>query len=176
MKELLEVYSISDILLFIVLLAGAIRWVVTLWDWGNARLKQKYQKDFQDEKTDGDITKKLNEISSQLNTIHSTHKEDQRIISDRIDQLNDTINTLMASDRDDIKSWITEKHHYFCYEKGVIDDFSLDCIEKRYGHYVEEGGNSYVSTLMREIRALPKVSVIQDWDEETMHKDIPEHK
>ena len=30
-----------------------------------------------------------------------------------------TIGVLLASDKDDIKSWITEKHHYFCYEKGV---------------------------------------------------------
>ena len=77
---------------------------------------------------------------------------------------------LLASDKDDIKSWITEKHHYFCYEKKVIDDYSLDCIEKRYQHYVDEGGNSYVATLMREIRALPKVSMLKEHDKDEYRK------
>ena len=37
-----------------------------------------------------------------------------------------------------------------------IDDFSLDCIEKRFAHYQDEGGNSFIAALMAEIRALPK--------------------
>ena len=81
-----------------------------------------------------------------------------------------TMSILLASDKDDIKSWITEKHHYFCYEKKVIDDYSLDCIEKRYQHYVDEGGNSYVATLMREIRALPKVSMLKEHDKDEYRK------
>ena len=46
----------------------------------------------------------------------------------------------------------------FCYEKRQIDDYSLDCLEKRYTHYVEEGGNSFIHDLMEDIRALPKTS------------------
>ena len=176
MEQLLEAYSISEIILFIVLLAGAVKWIVTMWDWGKSRLQQGFQKEFKQDACDQAITKQLGEISKQLSDMHITHKQDQAKINDRIKELNATINTLMASDRDDIKSWITEKHHYFCYEKGVIDVVCLDCIEKRYGHYVEEGGNSYVATLMREIRMLPKVSVFQDWDENTMHKEVPNNK
>ena len=36
---------------------------------------------------------------------------------------------------DDIKSWITEKHHYYCYSQEWIDDYSLDCIERRYKQF-----------------------------------------
>ena len=68
----------------------------------------------------------------------------------------DKVNLLIASDRDDIKSWITEKHHYYCYSQEWIDDYSLDCIEKRFAHYQDEGGNSFIAALMAEIRALPK--------------------
>ena len=64
--------------------------------------------------------------------------------------------------KDDIKSWLVEKHHYFCYEKGYIDDYSLDCMERRYRHYADEGGNSYAATLMAEVRALPKMSMMKD--------------
>ena len=30
-------------------------------------------------------------------------------------------------------------------------------MEKRYKHYADEGGNSFVATLMSEVRALPKM-------------------
>ena len=36
-----------------------------------------------------------------------------------------------------------------------IDDYSLDCIERRYKHYIDEGGNSFIGQLMIEIRKLP---------------------
>jgi hypothetical protein len=38
----------------------------------------------------------------------------------------------MKSDKDSIKAFITKEHHYFCYEKGWIDDYNLDCLEKRF--------------------------------------------
>lgn len=66
------------------------------------------------------------------------------------------IDMLIESDKDDIKSYITREHHYFCYKIGWIDDFSLDCIEKRYKHYTDEGGNTFIGGFMEELRALPK--------------------
>ena len=104
MKELLEAYSISEIIIFIVLLAGAVKWIVTMWDWGKSRLQQGFQKEFKQDVCDQAITKQLGEISKQLSDMHITHKQDQAKINDRIKELNATINTLMASDRDDIKS------------------------------------------------------------------------
>ena len=68
----------------------------------------------------------------------------------------ENIKIIVCCHKDDIKAWITEKHHYFCYKVGHIDDYNLDCIEKRYSHYRHEGGNSFVDDLMKEIRALPK--------------------
>lgn len=85
---------------------------------------------------------------------------------DEIQHLKENITNLTASDKDDIKAWITEKHHHFCYEIKYIDDYSLDCIEKRYAHYVDEGGNSFIRTLMEEIRNLPKVSDVESKQEQ----------
>lgn len=76
-----------------------------------------------------------------------------------INKLNKSIELLTASDKDDIKAYITREHHYFCYKIGYIDDYNLDCIEKRYSHYKDEGGNSFISTLMEELRALPKEDI-----------------
>ena len=77
-------------------------------------------------------------------------------MKDSIDILTTQVHNLILSDRDDIKAFITRQHHYFVYQKGWIDDYSLDCIQRRYSHYIEEGGNSFIEGLMREIRKLPK--------------------
>ena len=102
--------------------------------------------------------------------INAQHILDRQELIKKIDETNATISVLLASDKDDIKSWITEKHHYFCYERKCIDYQSLDCIEKRYGHYVDEGGNSFVADLMNEIRALPKVSTLKEIEMENKKK------
>ena len=84
--------------------------------------------------------------------------EQQKATDEKIEKIIDAIELLTQSDKDDIKAWITEKHHYFCYEKGQIDDYSLDCIEKRYSHYKDEGGNSFIDDLMNDLRSLKKTS------------------
>jgi hypothetical protein len=83
-------------------------------------------------------------------------KENQERNNQYIRDLSAKIDMLIDSDKDDIKSYITREHHYFCYQKGWIDDFSLDCCERRYQHYSDEGGNSFIENFMEELRALPK--------------------
>ena len=155
MLELLTTYSIVEIISFLVIFAGAIKGFVSFWDWAAARLKQVFKKENQRE-SDSEQIKKLT--------------EQQKATDEKIEKIIDAIELLTQSDKDDIKAWITEKHHYFCYEKGQIDDYSLDCIEKRYQHYLDEGGNSYIATLMNEIRALPKVSMLREMEKEELRK------
>lgn len=158
MAELITNYSWSEIVLFVIAFAAAIKGVVTFWDWGKDRLRKVYDKEDKIEEIKSLIvenTKQMNEFSNiQAQTI------------DEIQHLKENITNLTASDKDDIKAWITEKHHHFCYEIKYIDDYSLDCIEKRYAHYVDEGGNSFISTLMEEIRNLPKVSDVESEQEQ----------
>ena len=158
MAELITNYSWSEIILFVIAFAAAIKGVVTFWDWGKDRLRKVYDKEDKIEEIKSLIvenTKQMNEFSNiQAQTINE------------IQHLKENITNLTASDKDDIKAWITEKHHHFCYENKYIDDYSLDCIEKRYAHYVDEGGNSFISTLMEEIRNLPKVSDVESKQEQ----------
>lgn len=158
MAELITNYSWSEIILFVIAFAAAIKGVVTFWDWGKDRLRKVYDKEDKIEEIKSLIvenTKQMNEFSNiQTQTINE------------IQHLKENITNLTASDKDDIKAWITEKHHHFCYEIKYIDDYSLDCIEKRYAHYVDEGGNSFISTLMEEIRNLPKVSDVESKQEQ----------
>ena len=150
MTELITNYSWSEIVLFVIAFSAAIKGVVTFWDWGKDRLRKVYDKEDKIEEIKSLIVenkKQMNEFSNiQAQTINE------------IQHLKENITNLTASDKDDIKAWITEKHHHFCYDIKYIDDYSLDCIEKRYAHYVDEGGNSFIGKLMEEIRNLPKVS------------------
>ena len=143
MKELFSKYSVDEVVMFVIMLALAIKGFISFMDWANDRLKQHFNKET-----------KVNSVEEQLKQII----ESQRALSDKVDGISVQVETLFNSDRDDIKAWITEKHHYFCYKLGYIDDFNLNCIEKRYEHYKEENGNSFVADLMADIRRLPIVS------------------
>ena len=152
MKDLVGTYSAQEILLFLVTFALAIKGFVSFWDWGYERLKKVFKKETDQENEMDAIQEQIDE-----------HKREYEILKDNQGQLQDTltnlmekVNSLIDSDKDDIKSFITERHHHFCYQEQWIDDYSLDCIEKRYKHYTDEGGNSFIEDLMEELRELPK--------------------
>lgn len=145
MKELLINFSIDQIAFFVIILAAAIKGIVSWIEWAIGKSKDKFEKEQKKE----DIKEKIVEDIKCI-------KQSQKEMVEVIQTLSEKVNLLMDSDKDDIKAWITEKHHYYCYQTGYIDDYNLDCIEKRYKHYKDEGGNSFVYDLMNEIRALPK--------------------
>ena len=157
MLELLNNYSLTEIIIFLVLFSLALKGVVSFWDWGVDRLRKIFNKESKKEKEKELLDNHIKQSSEQVKQILS---QQEQIMSEILDMKN-VINLLINSDKDDIKSWITQQHHYFCYELKYIDDYSLDCIEKRYSHYRDEGGNSFIEDLMKEIRNLPKVSVIR---------------
>ena len=170
MEELFTKYTLTQIILFIFVFATSLKGFFTLWDYFYDKIKKHFKEETEEEQDKIDIAKHLADISAQIENINAQHTLDRQELIKKIDETNATISVLLASDKDDIKSWITEKHHYFCYESKCIDYQSLDCIEKRYRHYVDEGGNSYVADLMNEIRALPKVSMLKEIEMEKKEK------
>lgn len=141
MENLLKTFTIEQIILFTVLLAAAIKGIVTWTDWANQKLNNKLSQ----KQNEDDFKKDMNALKTTVTTIN-----------EKIDNMTSLIDLLMISDKDEIKAYITREHHYFCYDLGYIDDYNLDCIERRYALYVKEGGNSFVEELMKDIRALPK--------------------
>ena len=144
MLDLLNNYSLTEIIVFIVTLSFSIKGVIDFYDWAKKRIKEPVDKQY----TDKEMQKKV------INTLEAHNQE--------IEKMSKAIDILIRSDKDDIKSWITEKHHYFCYDLGYIDDYNYQCIEARYSHYKEEDGNTFIDGFMTDIRALPKVSVIDN--------------
>lgn len=152
MAEFLQSYSLSEILIFLVMFAVAFKGVVSFFDWGIERLRKVFKKEQQKEDVHNSLKEAINNTNIQIKDLVGSQNEMVRELKDI--KLN--IQLLAEADQADIKAWITEKHHHFCYEKKYIDDYNLDCIEKRYHYYQLEGGNSFVADLMKEIRALPK--------------------
>lgn len=158
--ELLSTYSIGEILIFIVLLALAFKGVVDFYDWAKKKIQGVIDTHTEEETEQSTIKDNIDELFKM-----------QKAQKESIDKLTESVNLLIQSDKDDIKAWITEKHHYYCYQLKYIDDFSLDCIEKRYAHYKKEGGNSFVEDLMRDLRSLRKVSSTLVRQEQSQQKE-----
>lgn len=155
MLELLKNYSVDQILIFIILLALALKEFINWYDW----FKNRFRKPIEEEK---DKEEKEQEIIERLDK----HEEQILLCKDCLNEITKSINILIESDKDDIKAWITEKHHYFCYELGYIDDYNLQCIEARYKHYKEEKGNTFIDGFMEDIRKLPIVSAVRKKENE----------
>lgn len=135
MKELLTSYSVSEIMIFIILLALALKEFITLFDFFKDKIKALL------------AVEKRNEESS----FSSQH------LVKEIKEINRQLVLLTESDKDDIRGWIVEKYNYYKNTpEAVIDSFTMDTIEKRYQHYRDEGGNSYISNIIEELRKMAK--------------------
>lgn len=152
MTELLESYSLGEVISFIVTFALATKGLVTFWDWAVDRIKKSFHKQTQKERELQALEEKIERNEQTINEVSKKQEESK----ETLDKLTDNIHMLIQSDKDSIKAYITKEHHYYCYKQEWIDDYTLDCIEKRYVHYQEEGGNSFIGDLMEELRALPK--------------------
>lgn len=152
MIDLLQHYSLSDIVLFIVFLSVAVKGFITFFDWATTRLKEHFNIEFKKDIEKKEQEQKMHQIEQAIQELRQSQKKQNEILQ----TLSHKIGVLIDSDRDDIKAFITEKHHFYCYQQGWIDDFNMECLEKRYEHYADEGGNSFIGGFMKELRKLPK--------------------
>lgn len=152
MIELLQKYSPSDILMFTIFLALAVKSLISFFDWAYERFQRIFNKEYSKLNKQQELEKRLQRGDEMMRTLQANQQMTDKVLQN----LSAKIDMLIDSDKDAIKSYITKQHHYFCYQVGWIDDFSLDCLEKRYGHYADEGGNSFIEGFMEELRALPK--------------------
>lgn len=162
MKDLLANYSISEIIVFIVLLALAVKELITLIDWIKDRMKKWFDKGYKAREEHEEIREDIEELNSSYSKKEKTDNTTFNRINEKFEKIDRLIDMLVESDKENIKAYITEKHHFFVYEKKWIDDYSLECLEKRFAIYEREHGNSFVEGLMNEIRALPKIPPIHE--------------
>ena len=155
MFDLLEGIASSDVVKVIIFLFLAIQGaavyigkVLTFWQ---NRVNQAVNETTKEQ----EHLNEIEELKTKLNELSSTQKQIDDIYDEKIQSILNSLNILVSSERDDIKAFITKEHHFFCYKQKWIDNYSLDSIEKRYRHYKDMGGNSYIDSLLEELRALP---------------------
>ena len=158
MKELLELlqnYSIGELITIIIGLGLSIKGFIGFYDWADDRIRKVFNKQTKQEKEKQEILDKLEAQSAATQEVTNELKN----IRQENSALKKKLDILFESDKDDIRAWITQQHHYFT-EIGCIDDYSLDCLERRFKHYQQEGGNTYAEDLMNDLRKLPKKSFV----------------
>ena len=126
MIELLGAYSIKDIIVFIFMIGVAIKEARQLWIYYKKVRDESYENDHKDETQDEYI------------------KKNQQTI----EKLSKSMALLIESDKDGIKAWIVSKYHQFKEHPEQLDDIEWDLLNKRFNHYKEQGGNSYIEDLM----------------------------
>ena len=161
MIELLTTYTLIEILVFVFIILAALKEVWSLIDFFRNKAKKKYEEETCEDKRIEDIIHRLDEFETSIKKIWSKEKDFhgeftkfKEECEEHFKNTDGKLELLTQSDKDSIKSWIVEKHHYFIKQEW-IDDFNMDAIEKRFTHYAEEGGNSYVCDLMKDLRKLP---------------------
>lgn len=151
MIELLAKYSLSEIVAFLVTFALAIKGVISFYDWATERLKKTFSKETQRDKEKEVLEERLVYGADKMRALDKQQKQ----TNEQLKAIHKQLEMLISSDKDDIKADLTKDHHYFCYKKKWIDDYSLDCMQRRFERYVEEGGNSFIEKLMDEVKDLP---------------------
>lgn len=76
-------------------------------------------------------------------------------MSKRMKSAETRLDDLTKSDMHDIKCWIVDQYQKFYVEQGWIDAFHAETIDRRYEDYLNEGGNSYIKTLIERLHTLP---------------------
>lgn len=165
MLELLAAYSLEEIVSFTILLALAIKGGWDLINWGRERYKEKFNKDYTaktkekllEEHYDNCI-KQFKEEKELYNKLEEKIDNLSEVCTIRFAHIEERLELLTRSDRDDIKSWLVEKYNFYKDNPDKpISHHTMDTIEKRYAHYKSEGGNSYIDeNIIPELRQMAK--------------------
>ena len=154
MEELLARFELTDIIIMLTLLIVGAEKLIKAIDW----LRARFRKSYDEENTLKEEVEDLNKFYEEKKVVDEGFAK----VNERIDKICDLVDMLVESDKESIKAYITERHHFFVQERKWIDYHSMDCLERRFSIYEREHGNSFVEDLMNDLRQLPKMPIDQN--------------
>ena len=154
MEELLARFELTDIIIMLTLLIVGAEKLIKAIDW----LRARFRKSYDEENTLKEEVEDLNKFYEEKKVVDEGFAK----VNARIDKICDLVDMLVESDKESIKAYITERHHFFVQERKWIDYHSMDCLERRFAIYEREHGNSFVEDLMNDLRQLPKMPIDQN--------------
>ena len=156
-EQLFAQYSIESILLLLIMLGVSVKFIGELCEYFYNKMKKYFADEASQTKENESLSESIRQIDSKVTAVKDSIEKQQEIIAMLQEQSQLTVERMQENER----SYIIDKHHYFCYEVGMIDDMNLQSLERRYVYYKAQGGNSFIDGLMREIRALPRTRLIK---------------
>lgn len=173
-------YSVVDIVTVLVLLGIAIKCIGDLYDYIANKLRNYFRKEQAEEIQQDELFSKLDSMNTKLDCLGNKiseveermaqNEESMTSLKEKIHNLDDNVTTLneQVKKTDEVlklvqkrlqgqvRDKLIELHHRYVYEYGMIDDAGLDSMERTYVQYKAAGGNSFIETLMEEVRDLPR--------------------
>ena len=159
MMDLINSFTPVQILTFSILGVCGVKGLWDMIDFFKNKYKEKFNTDVQKLNKEKELSEFFEDYKAQQEELKQQHEEVNNkldILTDSIVNLTQRVDRLTTSDKNDIKQYIVKEYHHFVEEQHWIDDYSLDAILQRFEDYKLEGGNSYVHTLVEEIKKLPK--------------------
>ena len=146
---LIQNLPLAILLVLAIIICGAD--LIKAIDVWKKKRKERVDQEVQNQQERNILQSELTEIKNSLVQMHvKIDNQDKRFeaVEKRLDDLTE-------SDKNDIKSWITEQYQKFYVNQGWIDAYSADTIDHRYEDYKKEGGNSFIDTLIERLHSLP---------------------
>ena len=164
MLDLLKGYTLSQIIVFIIMLLLAIKSIWDLVDYFIGKYNRKFKKDFDVIKEKDDLNNQLKKLlenqeklMARCDSFDNKFEETQNLI----ESVTERVDNLTSSDMYDIKYSIVQAYHHFVEKEKWIDDFSMNVLESRFKIYQNDGGNSFIENMMEKLRRLPKVPPVK---------------
>lgn len=173
-------YSAVEIVVLLILIGTSIKFISELLDWFIKKARIYFNKEYSSEITQTNLIEKIDEVSLKIDSLSNQISNlEQRVdkteksinsLKDKVHDLGNTVNKLdhqikktdenvkIVQERlqNQTKSRLIELHHKYMYEYQMIDDIGLQSMEREYLYYKAAGGNTFIDTLMEEVRALPR--------------------
>lgn len=165
LTSLFSQYSIESIFLIIVMLGVAIKFIGELIEWFYTKIRKHFNHQTEKDKEHSEITEGISSVDSKVSQLLNSVGD----LTNRVKTLEEQGAITTERLQENSRSYIIDKHHYFCYEVKAIDDLNLQSLERRYLYYKAAGGNSYIDGLMEEIRDLPKINLQDKHVVEAIH-------
>lgn len=155
--NLLSQFSIEAIILFIIAFGLSLKCIGELWDYFYAKIKKYFNYVSSKDKQHDEIINSIQSLHDNIEELKKQQKDNQITM----EKVQDNLGLVNERLQETSRNYIIDKHHYYCYEIGTIDDLSLQSIEREYLHYKAGGGNSFIDNLMDELRNLPRFNIGQ---------------
>lgn len=177
---LITQYSVAEIAILIILLGTSVKFIIELGQWFYKTFQAYFGKQ-QQEKIDQDgliekldsLGLKIDSLGEKISTLEkrvSTAEGSVKSLKNKVHDMNDAIVSLEEQSQrseesldliqerlqNQARDRLIELHHKYMYEYGMIDDIGLQSMERTYLYYKAAGGNTFIDTLMDEVRALPR--------------------